>query len=785
MKPTITFLTALLLSPLAVLHAQQERAATMKNAFIINEDNSHFYSSRPAEDMTLKGLNAFVDQYAGTAVTHLFLCPNAMRASFRSSTREAIWDVIPSQEEIPERRRRWPDNARLLHERGLDPYAVWIARAREKGLSPWLSMRMNDVHDVPHEKDFMHSSFWHDHPESWRVPNTQGGAWTDRALNYAHPAVREYNLAFVKELLERYDLDGLELDWMRFGRHLTPGKEQDEGEILTAFVREVRKLTNEWAEKRGHSILLGARVPAHPDAAIGLGMDGVTWGREGLVDLLVPCPFWTTSDFDIPVELWKERLGDADVAIAPGLEHNSRPWPGGKPVANALPCVYGFAVSARHRGADAIYLFNFMDSCTRPVPASDYRVLVEKGVGETFIASQAKRFPVCFRDTVPKGFPNGVTLPVKGKRGGSFRIHTGPAPTAGTACVVLGLAKADDLSDAAFAVTVNGQTVAPGPDLPSCAGLGGAPARALTFAVPLSALCDQHNTVEVTQLSPAPEQTVVWAEIRLTPSPDTRPTKIWDRTGPLGETPKHVTDAYPLSDQENKRGWAKVEALSDEFDSQDVDLKKWTRGLGWWKGRQPALFSDKNVTVSDGKLHLTMRKEKLPEEVEKLGYKDYTSACLYSKVRAHYGYYEVKAKPMNSAGSSSFWFQKEDVPGWMTEIDVFEIGGNAKGYEHKYNMNLHVFKTPNEKKHWSVGGVWVAPWRLADEYHVYGLEWTPEEIKYYVDGVVVRAVENTHWHQPLFMIFDSETMPNWFGMPKDEDLPSTYSVEYVRAWKQE
>jgi hypothetical protein len=98
---------------------------------------------------------------------------------------------------------------------------------------------------------------------------------------------------------------------------------------------------------------------------------------------------------------------------------------------------------------------------------------------------------------------------------------------------------------------------------------------------------------------------------------------------------------------------------------------------------------------------------------------------------------------------------------------------------------LNAFKTPNEKKHWSVGGVWVAPWRLADDYHVYGLEWTPEEIKYYVDGVVVRTVENTHWHQPLFMIFDSETMPNWFGMPKDEDLPSTYSVEYVRAWKQE
>ena len=261
------------------------------------------------------------------------------------------------------------------------------------------------------------------------------------------------------------------------------------------------------------------------------------------------------------------------------------------------------------------------------------------------------------------------------------------------------------------------------------------------------------------------------------------PAKIWNRTGPLGETPKHVTDAYPLSDQQNKGGRVKFEPLSDEFDGQDLDLKKWTRGLGWWKGRQPAPFSDKNVTVSDGKLNLTMRKEKLPAELAKQGYHDYTSACLYSKVRAHYGYYEVKARPMNSAGSSSFWFQVEDTPGWLTEIDVFEIGGKAKGYEQKYNMNLHVFKTPQEKRHWSVGGVWVAPWRLADDYHVYGLDWEKDEIKYYVDGVVVRTVENTHWHQPLYMIFDSETMTDWFGMPKDEDLPSTFSVEYVRAWK--
>jgi hypothetical protein len=55
---------------------------------------------------------------------------------------------------------------------------------------------------------------------------------------------------------------------------------------------------------------------------------------------------------------------------------------------------------------------------------------------------------------------------------------------------------------------------------------------------------------------------------------DTRPTKIWDRTDPLGETPKHVTDAYPLSDQENSGGWVKFEPMSDEFDGQVLDRNK-------------------------------------------------------------------------------------------------------------------------------------------------------------------------------------------------------------------
>jgi len=277
---------------------------------------------------------------------------------------------------------------------------------------------------------------------------------------------------------------------------------------------------------------------------------------------------------------------------------------------------------------------------------------------------------------------------------------------------------------------------------------------------------------------------------------DKRPATTWTRAGSLGDPPKAVTDAFPLSDQQNKEGWIKFEPLTDEFEGRDLDLKKWKLGIVGWNGRSPAMFSDKNVTVSHGKLHLAMRKEKVPPEYEQQGFHDYTSAALHSTALAHYGYYEVKAKAMNSGGSSAFWFAIDYDGKWgdITEIDVFEICGKPKDNRNTYNMNLHAWKDgprridwvepgPASNEHLEMHAEWEAPWRFADDFHVYGFEWGKDEVKYYVDGVVVRTAENTRWHSPLHLTLDSETFPFWFGMPDDKDLPSTFSIEYVRAWK--
>jgi len=489
--------------------------ATWRNALIINEDNSHFYSSRSADKMTLQGLHEWVDQYAGTAVTHLFLCPNSMRTSFRSKSRDAIWEPVDGVKPTA----RWPVHAERLANAGLDPYAIWIARSREKGLSPWLSMRMNDVHSVNEPESYLHSNFWRAHPELRRVPNGSVTPWVNQALNYRYPEVRAHNLALIDELLERYDPDGLELDWMRFGHHLTPGNERDEGHFLTEFMQEVKRKVDSASKQRGHPIYIAVRVPAHPDAASGLGMDAIAWAKTGLVELIIPCPFWTTSDYDIPVELWLERLGTTarNVAVIPGLEYNSRAFPSSKSVANTLGSARGFAATALARGATSLYLFNWMDSETRPVSESDYKELITVGLSAPAVSGRFRRHPVTYRDTVPAGFPNGVQLPLRTSAAAQLRIHVGSLQGVEQASLILGFSPASPAASSPTpTIAVNGKTITGKSEaLSTVSDLGGV-GSALRFPVPPKLLRDGDNHITVTPASTsASDREIVWAELRL------------------------------------------------------------------------------------------------------------------------------------------------------------------------------------------------------------------------------------------------------------------------------
>lgn len=46
-------------------------------------------------------------------------------------------------------------------------------------------------------------------------------------------------------------------------------------------------------------------------------------------------------------------------------------------------------------------------------------------------------------------------------------------------------------------------------------------------------------------------------------------------------------------------------------------------------------------------------------------------------------------------------------------------------------------------------------------------------------------MENTRWHQPLYLNLDAETQPDWFGLPDNAELPATFSIDYVRSWQRQ
>ncbi len=262
----------------------------------------------------------------------------------------------------------------------------------------------------------------------------------------------------------------------------------------------------------------------------------------------------------------------------------------------------------------------------------------------------------------------------------------------------------------------------------------------------------------------------------------TVPNKSYTAAVDFSDAPKRKTDKYPLSDQSNKGGWVLDKSHSDEFNGDKLNEKLWFPNNPGWKGRQPTYFHDDNVTFKDGYAVFSINehgKDKLPE-----GY-THSAGFIRSRDRHHYGYFEARLKPNNSPWVTGFWMSHGDKE-WRTEIDICENCPFVEGKEHDLNSNVHVFKAPPEhgdvQKHFSISKKYYVPFRLQDDFHTWGLEWTKEYVRFYLDGVMFREVENTHWHQPLHINFNNESN-KWFkALPDDRYVGEKYLVDYFRVW---
>ncbi|WP_135554424.1 glycoside hydrolase family 10 protein [Paenibacillus cymbidii] len=496
----------------------------MGRHIVLNEDNSHYFFTRCDRRLTETEVDAFVDQYAGTQVGELLFCVNAMRTSYASGVWEPIWQGFDPQrgEEQPlfasagpgEKRAglNWMRTALQLHRDGIDPYERWIRRSREAGISPWISVRMNDVHNVDDEAHYLHNQLWRERPDLRRQQD-RFEAWTDRAFDYGKQEVRDYHFALIRELAERYDFDGIELDWMRFGFHFRPGFEREGAPLLTAFTASVRRLLDEWEQRRGHRIKLSARVPSRPDAAFDLGLDACEWAAQRLVDQLVVTPFWETAETDMPIEAWKQLLRGTPVTLAAGLELLIRAYPQ-SPLRqkNTIETVRGMAMSYLHRGADRIYLFNYMDAMTAIDDLSQYPRLLQEVGDVATMRGGPRRHVVAYADTWAPGTPKAHLLPrvCPAERHTGLRIHIGEKPAGGQRAYIC-FAWREQEADTAFGgeVLVNGRLCKRAESFLPEKPLPEEPLHA--FEVPEEALKDGFQYVEI---KPAGrELTLTWAEI--------------------------------------------------------------------------------------------------------------------------------------------------------------------------------------------------------------------------------------------------------------------------------
>lgn len=514
------------LSSLEATEANEAGQAVIaaRGGLCLNEDNSHYFSTRAGNKLDAETVAAWVDQYAKTQVRELMLSPNAMRTSYDSKVWEPIWKGYdpngPDDQPLlastaPASRkavRDWIHTAWRLNKDGIDPYKLWIERARKHGISPWISMRMNDVHNVDDERSFMHSDLWRQNPQFRRI-NYRLDRSADQAFDYAHTEVRQHHFKLVRELVERYDIDGLELDWMRFGYHFKPGHEHAGLAILTEFTAEVRRLLTAWEKKRGHKIKLSARVPSRPQTALGLGYDPVTWARKGLIDMLVVTPFWASIEPDMPIGLWKELLRGTQVTLAAGLEVLIRTHPDSKQFQkNTLETVRGAAATLLDRGAERIYLFNYMDSQTAMDDLENYPTLLrEVGSLET-LKGKPRRHVLTFADTWAPGEAPAIPLPAQCSAGRwrAFRLPTGPVPAAGNVRALLGIEGMTETDLAASELRLNGeackfsgkvQLKTPKPE-----------SAVFSFSIPLTLLRREYNVIE---FAPKRDCRIDWVEISI------------------------------------------------------------------------------------------------------------------------------------------------------------------------------------------------------------------------------------------------------------------------------
>jgi len=313
--------------------------------------------------------------------------------------------------------RALAENARQMIEEGHDPPQAVIERGHRDGLKVFLGFRMNDCHDARAVERDCAAMYGTDEPT--RFPVLENGRFAEQnirghicklklehpelligeqseltrachiAFDYAHQRVRDFRVALIREACEKYDLDGIELDFLRHPLYFKPGEEAANMGLMTEFMGQVRDVLDRVSQDRGKRLPLAIRTLPPFEASARIGLDVRTWVTEGWIDVLIA---GICDRIHLPMGDMVRTAHEHDCSVYASVKTDAYRKYGCDP--DVFP-----AIAANHyrAGVDGIYLFN-MDGLrdiqsTQPGLGADYdyRALREVGCFEQ-IRLQSKHY---------------------------------------------------------------------------------------------------------------------------------------------------------------------------------------------------------------------------------------------------------------------------------------------------------------------------------------------------------------------------------------------------------
>jgi beta-glucanase (GH16 family) len=211
-----------------------------------------------------------------------------------------------------------------------------------------------------------------------------------------------------------------------------------------------------------------------------------------------------------------------------------------------------------------------------------------------------------------------------------------------------------------------------------------------------------------------------------------------------------------------RNGWTMT--ANDEFEGDALDEQRW----GTYRGRTTddvGQHDPDNITVSDGALKLTSRGN--------------TSAGLEWLDGQRYGRWEVRARAQQGNGYGPVLLLWPDAEDWPEggEIDIMEI---PKGDRTKAHFTVH-WGEDNEQDGRSVEGDFT-------QWHTFAVEWTPEHVVGFVDGVEIYRNDDSEANPPrsMHLAIQQDIGPygkDWIPAP-DATTPDevTFEVDWVRIY---